>query len=310
MSIGTAPAAGQDTGKATGTGPDRPEAERPSLASRLAHAVSQGPTYTILLVVSVLWLVPSFGLLVSSFRTAATNSQQGWWTVFTNPGQLTLEPYRNVLSSDALVRSFFNTFYITIPATIAVVIVASMAAYAFTFVQWRGRDVSFLVVVGMLVVPLQIGLIPIANLYGGIGLFGTITGVVIYHVAFGLPFAIFLMRNFFIGIPGELLEAARLDGATEMRLFFRVVLPLGIPAVASLLIFQFLWTWNDLLIALVFAGPRAAPITVAIQQQTRQFGSNIDIIAPAAFLSVVVPLVVFFAFQRFFAQGLLAGSGK
>ncbi|MDX1621429.1 MAG: carbohydrate ABC transporter permease [Nitriliruptorales bacterium] len=279
-------------------------------AARVRDITSHGPTYAILTIISILWLIPAFGLLVSSFRSAATNSNEGWWTIFTNWDQFTIQPYLDLLQNDAIISAFWNTFYITIPTTILVVVIAAMAAYAFTFVDFKGRDIGFLVVVGLLVVPLQIGLIPIANLYGTIGIFGTITGVVIYHIAFGLPFAIFLMRNFFIGIPEELLEAARLDGASELRLFFRVVLPLGIPAVASLMIFQFLWTWNDLLIALVFADPSSQPITVAIQQQTRQFGTNIDIIAPGAFLSMIVPLVVFFAFQRYFAQGLLAGSGK
>lgn len=302
MTVDTAPAPPEQA-------PSAPERER-SWAGRLVDMVTRGPTYAALVVVSVLWLVPSFGLLVSSLRTAATNAERGWWTVFTDADQVTLGPYRDLLDNPAMVDAFWNTFFITVPATVAVVVVAALAAYAFTWVEWRGREILFLFVVGSLVVPLQIGLIPIANLYGGLGIFGTITGVVIYHIGFGLPFGIFLMRNFFSGIPGELLEAARLDGASELRLFFRVVLPLGIPAVASLGIFQFLWTWNDLLIALVFAEPASQPLTVAIQQQTRQFGSNIDIIAPGAFVSMLVPLIVFFAFQRYFTQGLLAGSGR
>jgi alpha-glucoside transport system permease protein len=142
------------------------------------------------------------------------------------------------------------------------------------------------------------------------GLFGTIPAVILYHVAFGLPFAVFLLRNFFIGIPSELLEAARMDGASEFRIFLRVALPLGIPAIASLLIFQFLWVWNDLLVALVFAGSDSAPLTVAIREQLRTFSGNIDIIASASFFQMLVPLIVFFAFQRYFVQGLLAGSTK
>ena len=287
-----------------------PPPEGSTWAEKIGTAVAQGPIYAVLVVVSLLWITPTLGLLVVSFRDAATNAAEGWWTVFGDLGQLTVEPYRALIDNPAIIGSFFNTFWITIPTTIAVVIIASLAAYSFVFVRWRGRDVSFLIVVGLLVVPLQIGLIPIAQLYGRTGLFGSLTGVVLYHIGFGLPFAIFLMRNFFTGIPNELLEAARLDGAGELKLFFKVVLPLGIPAVASLAIFQFLWTWNDLLIALVFAGPGNRPITVAIQQQTRQFGVNIDVIAPGAFLSMIIPLLVFFAFQRYFAQGLLAGSGK
>ncbi len=168
----------------------------------------------------------------------------------------------------------------------------------------------FLLVVGLLVVPLQVALIPVARLFGDIGIFGRIPGVVLFHVAFGLPFAIFLLRNFFIGIPHELLEAARMEGASEMTVFLRVVMPLGLPAIASLAIFQFLFVWNDLLVALVFAGPQNAPLTVAIREQTRQFGSNLDVIATGAFVSMIVPLAVFFAFQRYFVQGILAGSVK
>lgn len=303
---------------ATGTGsPDLTEQDAvraappgPGLAQRLGDLTARGPVYTFLVVVSVIWLIPTLGLLLSSFRTASANTDSGWWTVLTAPAQLTFQPYIDLIGDAGFVDSVVNTAVITVPTTILVVLLASLAAYAFTWVSWRGRDVAFLVVVGLLVVPLQVGLIPVASLFGQLGIFGSVVGVILFHVAFGLPFAIFLMRNFFAGIPGELLEAARLDGASEVRLFTRVVLPLGLPAIASLAIFQFLWTWNDLLVALVFADQESAPITLFIQQNTRQFGSNIDIIAPGAFISMVIPLAVFFAFQRYFVQGLLAGSSK
>ena len=166
-----------------------------------------------------------------------------------------------------------------------------------------------MVVIGLLVVPLQVALIPIFSLYNSTGLFDTVLGLVLFHVAFGLPFGIFLLRNFFIGIPKDILESARIDGASEFRIFFQLMLPLGLPAIASLAIFQFLWTWNDLIVALTFARD-TQPITVAIFSQLRQFGSNIELIAPAAFLSLAIPLVVFLSFQRYFVQGLLAGSVK
>jgi alpha-glucoside transport system permease protein len=212
--------------------------------------------------------------------------------------------------ASGLLGALRNSVLITVPSSVLLVVIAAGAAYAFAWTKFLGRDVLFLIVVGLLVVPLQIGLIPVANFYGATGLFGTIPGVVLFHVAFGLPFAVFLLRNFFIGIPHELLEAARMDGASEWRVFSRVVLPLGIPAIASLLIFQFLWVWNDLLVALVFAGSDARPLTVAIQQQLRTFGANIDVIAPGAYIQMIVPLIVFFAFQRYFVQGVLAGSVK
>ena len=163
--------------------------------------------------------------------------------------------------------------------------------------------------IALLVVPLQMALIPIFSLYNKLGIFDTVLSLVLFHTAFGLPFAIFLLRNFFVGIPRDILESARIDGSSEIRIFLRLILPLGLPAIASLAIFQFLWTWNDLLVALVMAR-NTVPITVDIFSQLRQFGSNIDIIAPAAFVSLAIPLAVFFAFQRYFVQGLLAGSVK
>ena len=277
---------------------------------RIVQLVTRGPVSVFLFVVALLWLVPTIGLLVASFRSAGENSVTGWWTAILHPAQLTLASYRNVLSNPDVIQSFWNTALITVPASVLVVVVAAAAAYAVAWIPFRGRDWLFLVVVGLLVVPLQIALIPVARLYDIVGLFGTIPGVVLFHVAFGLPFAIFLLRNFFIGIPSELLEAARMDGAGELMVLRRVVLPLGIPAIASLLIFQFMWVWNDLLVALVFSSSSTQPLTVTIREQLRSFGGNIDIIAPAAFLQLVVPLIVFFAFQRYFVQGLLAGSQR
>jgi alpha-glucoside transport system permease protein len=276
------------------------------MAGRLVQWLGRSAVQAFLVVVGVFWLVPTLGLAVASLRPTADNAQSGWWTVLTEPSQLTLDNYRALLENGRMVESFWNTVFITLPATALVVAIAALAAYAFAWVRFPGRDAQFLV----LVVPLQVALIPVAQVYARLGLFGRLPGVVLFHVAFGLPFAIFLLRNFFAGIPRELLEAARMDGAGELRIFLRVVLPLGLPAIASLAIFQFLWVWNDLLVALVFADPSAAPLTVAIREQTRQFGANIDVIAPGAFLSMAVPLAVFFAFQRSFVQGVLAGSVK
>ena len=162
----------------------------------------------------------------------------------------------------------------------------------------------------LLAVPLQVALIPLARLFGTLGIFGSVFGVILFHTAFGLPFAIFLLRNFFTQVPTELLEAARIDGAGDWRIFFRVILPLGLPAIASLAIFQFLWTWNDMLVALIFTNSESQPLTVAIQSQLRQYGANLDVLSTGAFVSMIVPLIVFFAFQRYFVQALLAGSQK
>ncbi len=284
-------------------------APKRGMISKLAGRLGDGAVQLVLALVALFWLVPVFGLLIASLRDESANTGSGWWTVFTKPAELTLENYAGLVANQAVWQSFLNTCYIALPATALVVVMASLASYALAWIDFPGRETLTVVVVGLLVMPIQVALIPVAKLFGTFGLFGTITGVVLFHVAFGLPFAIFLLRNFFAGIPKELLEAARLDGASELRIFFRVILPLGLPAIASLAIFQFLWTWNDFLVALTF-GRDTQPITVAIFSQFRQFGSNIDLIAPAAFISLAIPLAVFFAFQRYFVQGLLAGSVK
>ncbi|MGW2518212.1 carbohydrate ABC transporter permease [Streptomyces sp. NPDC001617] len=281
-----------------------------SLAARVASGAGGGVLHVFLILVAVFWLVPTFGLLVSSFREPTDIAASGWWKVFTAPSQLTAKSYKSLLENDAITHSLFNTIWITVPATLLVVLLGAMAGYAFAWMDFKGRDWWFLVVVALLVVPVQIALIPLADLFGKIGIFGDIIGVVLFHVGFGLPFAIFLLRNFFAEIPRELLEAARLDGAGETRLFLTVVLPLGAPAIASLGIFQFLWVWNDMLVALVFSDSESQPLTVALQQQVRQFGNNIDVLAPGAFISMVIPLAVFFAFQRQFVSGVMAGAVK
>lgn len=281
-----------------------------SLGSRLASGVSGGLVRVFLLLVGLFWLVPTIGLLLSSLRKPEDMSASGWWKVFSEPSQLTVDSYQKLLENGDITSSLGNTVLITVPATVLVVVIGSLAGYAFAWMEFPGRDWWFLGVVGLLVVPVQVALIPIAELFGKIGIFGTIFGVILFHVGFGLPFAVFLLRNFFAEIPKELLEAARLDGAGELRLFVRVVMPLGGPAIASLGIFQFLWVWNDMLVALVFSDSGSQPITVALQTQVRQFGNNIDVLAPGAFISMVIPLAVFFAFQRQFVSGVMAGAVK
>ncbi len=198
---------------------------------------------------------------------------------------------------------------VAVGGTLLPIVVGALAGYAFAWLDFPGRDWWFILVIALLVVPLQMALIPMFQIYTDLGIFDTVLGLILFHTAFGLPFAIFLLRNFFIGIPKDILESARIDGASEIRIFLRLIMPLGLPAIASLGIFQFLWTWNDLLVALVF-GRETQPITVAIFSQMRQFGANIELIAPATFVSLAIPLCVFFAFQRYFVQGLLAGSVK
>jgi alpha-glucoside transport system permease protein len=282
---------------------------REPIAARLGRGLSRGPLNIFLILIGLFWLIPSIGLLISSFREPADYAESGWWTVLTEPASMTLDGYRDLIGNENMMQGLLNTVKIAIPSSILVVIIAALAAYAFAWVNFRGRDALFLLVVALLVVPLQMALIPASRLFNVTGIFGTIWAVILFHIAFGLPFAIFLLRNFFAGIPKDLLEAARIDGASELQIFVRLILPLGMPAIASLFIFQFLWTWNDLLVGLTFGGD-SSPLTVLIRQEMRQYGTNIDIIAPGAMLLMLVPLVVFFAFQRYFVQGLLAGSVK
>ncbi|MCX4536910.1 carbohydrate ABC transporter permease [Streptomyces sp. NBC_00841] len=263
-----------------------------------------------LVLVALVWVTPLAGLFLSSLRSEQDNASNGWWTSLIDPAQLSVDNYRALFEESGLVSAFWNTVLISVPTTVLVVGIAALAGYAFAWLSFPARDAVFLVVVGLLVVPVQIGLLPVAKLFGAVGLFGTVAGVIIFHVAYGLPFAVFLLRNYFAEIPKEMLEAARLDGGSEWRIFLRLILPLGRPAIASLAIFQFLWVWNDMLVALLFADSESQPLTVALQSQMRQFGSNIGVLAPGAFLSLVVPLVVFFAFQKHFVQGVMAGSVK
>jgi alpha-glucoside transport system permease protein len=285
----------------------RPEHE--SLAARIVRIATRAPVHFVLAAVGLLWLIPTLGLLLTSLTPANRFDTTGWWKVIAHPSIATWQNYDNLFSNSTITHSLLTTLEIAIGGTVLPILVGALAGYAFAWLEFPGRDWLFVGVIGLLVVPLQMALIPIFRLYNDLGIFDTVFSLILFHTAFGLPFAIFLLRNFFIGIPKDILESARIDGASEARIFLRLILPLGLPAIASLAIFQFLWTWNDLLVALVFGGS-TRPITVAIFTQLRSFGANIDIIAPAGFISLAIPLAVFFAFQRYFVQGLLAGSVK
>lgn len=294
---------------ATAPAPTATAPERERMGARAVRVLTRAPTQVVLIIVALVWLIPTIGLFLTSLMSAQDASENGWWQIFTEPGLATFDNYRAIFENDDITSSLVTTALIAVGGTALPIVVAALAAYAFAWLEFPGRDWLFVIVIGLLVVPVQMALIPMFSLYNDTGIFDTVISLILFHTAFGLPFAIFLLRNFFIGIPKELLEAARMDGASEWRIFLRVVLPLGLPAIAALAVFQFIWTWNDLIVALTLAR-ETQPITVAIFSQLRQFGANLDLISPAAFISMVIPLALFFAFQRYFVQGLLAGAVK
>jgi alpha-glucoside transport system permease protein len=286
----------------------RPE-PRPSLLQRLVTRLGSGAARTVVIVVGLFWLFPTLGLAVASLRSAADNSATGWWTVFTAPSQLTLNNYAALLGNERITGSLWNTVLIAVPSTVLVLGLGALGAYALAWLHFPGRDLVFVLAVALTIVPVQVAVIPDAAVFRALGIFGDIPAVIAFHVAFGLPFAVFLLRNYLLGLPSDLIEAARADGAGEFTVFRRVALPFAWPALGSLAIFQFLWVWNDLLVALVF-GFNNPPITYAIREQTRAFSTNIDVIAPGALVSMAVPLILFFAFQRYFLRIMLEGAVK
>jgi alpha-glucoside transport system permease protein len=284
-------------------------------AERLVRLVGRAPVHVALIIIALVWLVPTVGLFITSFRPRGDIQSTGWWTLLTGNFDLTLDNYTAVIGADLAAQSmldaFLNTVQITVPSTIVPLLLASLAAYAFAWIRFPFRDTLFLTIIAMLLVPIQMTLIPLSQIFRELGLIGTFLPIWIIHTTFALPFGIFLLRNFFITLPKDLIEAARIDGASTFGIFRQIVIPLSVPALASYAIFQFLWVWNDLLIALVFAPrPAGLPMTTQIGSLLGTYGAEWDILAAASFLIMVVPLAVFFSLQRFFVQGLLAGSVK
>jgi alpha-glucoside transport system permease protein len=277
----------------------------------LRKLLARFPLHIVVIVIAILWMTPAFGLLVSSFRPSTEIASTGWWNAFQAPFKFTLDNYSAVLSQNGMGRSFLNSLIISVPGTVIPILVAGFAAFAFAWMKFRGRDIIFMFVVALLVVPVQMTLIPVLRLLADIHLVGTFPGIWIAHTAYGLPFAIFLLRNFFADLPKELLESAYLDGASNLRVFFRLILPLSVPALASLAIFQFLWVWNDLLVALVYLqDPSKSPMTVTINNLVSSFGTEWQLLTAAAFISMMLPLVIFIALQRYFVEGITAGAIK
>ncbi|MFD1717574.1 carbohydrate ABC transporter permease [Georgenia deserti] len=288
-----------------------------SVSARAKTMLSSRVGSAVAVVIAVLWTVPVVGLLVSSIRPAADIRTSGWWTFFTEP-TFTLENYQEVLfgraSSGELANFFVNSVVITVPATIVPLVVATMAAYAFSVLQWRGRDTLFVVVFALQIVPLQMSLIPLLRIFANSWALETFPYLAVWvaHSCFAMPLAVFLLHNFMSEVPRELIEAARVDGAGHVTVFLRVMLPLLVPAIASFAIFQFLWVWNDLLVGLTFTGGNneVQPLTARLAEMAGSRGQDWHLLTAGAFVSIVIPLIVFLALQRYFVRGLLAGSVK
>jgi alpha-glucoside transport system permease protein len=275
--------------------------------------------HAALIGLALLWLIPSVGLLVTSFRPRADIQSSGWWTAFAD-FNFTFRNYDLVLNANQMGSSFLNSALIALPGTLLPLFIGALAAYAFSWINFPFRDTIFLLLVALMVVPIQAALVPILLQFQELGFFltgdrtlitGWYWGIWIAHTAFALPFCTFLLRNFFIQLPRDLIEAARVDGASNWKIFRSIVLPLSVPALASFGIFQFLWVWNDLLMALIFIQESNLwPMTIRISQLQSTYGAEWHLLSSAAFLLMIVPLIVFFSLQRYFVQGLLAGSVK
>ena len=282
-------------------------------AGRIVATLNRSAIHVVLGLIGVVWLVPTLGLLVTSFRPRSDIQSTGWWDI--SQLHLTLENYRSVLEAQGMLDAFVNTVIIAIPSTILPLVICSLAAYAFSWIQFPFRDTAFLIVVGFLLVPVQVAFIPLLtmsrDLLPGLELTRGYGAIWLAHTAFALPFGIFLLRNFFITLPPDIIEASRIDGASDFKIFRSIVIPVSVPAIAAYGIFQFLWVWNDLLMALVFVQDSSKfPMTRAIQNLLSQYGTEWHLLAAGAFLLMIVPLIVFFSLQRYFVQGLLAGSIK
>jgi alpha-glucoside transport system permease protein len=301
----------------------------PKAASAETVGVREGGWFTriTILVVVVLWLIPAAGVLITSFRPEALADSTGWWTVLGHPfrtTEWTLENYRLALDTGGFENAFLNSLAVAVPSTVIPITIAAFAAYAFSWMEFRGRYVLFVLVVGLLVVPLQMALIPILRLYtggaslGGLEVFpdlnlnGTFLGVWLAHTAFGLPLATYLLRNYIGSLPSSIIESARIDGADHFTIFWRLVVPLSVPALAAFAIFQFLWVWNDLLVAYVFLGGTRENrvLTIALSNLVGSRGENWHLLTAAAFITMILPLIVFFSLQRYFVRGLTAGAVK
>lgn len=315
------------------------------------RALAKIPTHLIIILILIIWIVPTLGLFITSFRPLPLINTSGWWTAFstdntTNPNydelaeRFTVDNYidalvgyrgtrtyradcaagtqsldlkcniSDFLNPRGMGRAFVNSLLVTIPSVILPILLALFAAYAFSWLDFKGRYVLFALLVGLQVVPLQMTLVPVLRIYANVGLTGSMVGVWLFHTGFGLPYAIYLFRNYMSTLPRDLIEASYLDGASHWTAFTRLILPLSMPVIASLAIYQFLWVWNDLLVALTFLGGTTPVMTYQISNMVTSLGAGWHLLTAAAFLSMILPMIVFFALQRYFVRGMMAGAVK
>ena len=273
------------------------------------------PIHIAIVIIAFIWTLPTMGLLISSFRRRDAMLETGWWTIFQHPFELTqyhLGNYLEVAQAQGMGQAFLNSLTISIPATVIPIAIATFAAYAFAWMKFPGRQLLFIIVVCLLVVPLQTTLIPILRAYRDLGLSNSFLGVWLAHTGYGLPLGIYLLRNYIGALPRDLIEAAEVDGASHLKIFTRLIVPLSMPAIASFAVFQFLWVWNDLLVALIYLGgtPDVAPLTIQLSNLVGSRGQDWHLLTAGAFITMIVPLMVFFGLQRYFVRGILAGSVK
>jgi alpha-glucoside transport system permease protein len=272
-------------------------------------------TRIVLAVICLLWLIPLIGLFITSFREEAAAGSTGWWTIFSDPGGFSfvgLDNYKAALDTANLGNAFINSVAIALPATFIPLLVAAVAAYAFTFMKFPFQDTLFLLVVALLVIPNYVAFVPLTKIYETFGMNGTFAAVWLFHIGFSMPLAIYIIRNYMATLPRTVIESAEIDGASHFQTFLRLILPMSVPALASFAIFQFLWVWNDLFVALVFIGPgENSPLTVAIKNSLlSQQGAGWNEVTAGGFFSMIVPIIVFLSLQRFFVRGLTAGAVK
>lgn len=289
----------------------RPQARARTGGRALGALLRRLPLHLVTWVIIGIWLVPTLGLFVNSFRSIQDMGNDGWWTALFPPHGFTLESYKQVLNTQGVPESIINSLIITIPATFLQVAIATFAGYAFAWMKFPGRDLFFIVIVGLMVVPIQMTLVPVLRMFTGLGIGGTFLAVWLAHTGYGLPFQTYLLRNYIGGLPREVFESAEIDGADHVQRFWRIVVPMSVPVIASNIIFVFLGVWNDLLVSLVFLGTsNNAPLTVVLTRLTTSLGGGWQFLTAAAVLQMLLPLAVFLALQRYFVRGITAGSVK